>query len=104
MTPTDLMHRNARPARHEAPTHLYALGQAVRLKGSFSTFPKSAEIYQVTGKLPPRGGSLQYRIRSDSERYERVATEDSLEPAILPDDEGSILLERTFGHGQGTET
>jgi hypothetical protein len=32
-----------------------------------------------------------------------VATEDSLEPAgTLPGD-GITLIERTFGHGQGTE-
>jgi hypothetical protein len=96
--------RNARPAHHEAPTHLYAVGQAVRLKGGFGTFPKSTEIYRVTGRLPPRGGSLQYRIRSDGERYERMATEDSLEPApALSDDTGTILFERMTDHGQGTK-
>lgn len=105
MTATGFIRRNGgRPTHHEAPTHLYALGQSVRLKGSFSTFPKSTEIYQITGRLPPRGDSLQYRIRSDGERYERMATEDSLEPVpILPDEEGETLLERTFGHGQGTK-
>jgi hypothetical protein len=104
MTATSFTRRNIRPTHHDAPTHLYALGQSVRLKGSFSTFPKSTEIYHVTGRLPPRGDSLQYRIRSDSERYERVTTEDSLEPVpVPPDDESVTLLERTFGHGQGTK-
>jgi hypothetical protein len=104
MTTTSFIRRNVRPTRHEAPTHLYALGQSVRLKGSFSTFPKPTEIYQVTGRLPPRGDSLQYRIRSDGERYERMATEDSLEPVASPlCGESSTLLERTFGHGQGTK-
>jgi hypothetical protein len=98
------MRRNIRPAHRETPTHLYALGESVRLKGSFSTFPKSTEIYHVTGRLPARGYSLQYRIRGDSERYERVTTEDSLEPVPgPPDDESATLLERTFGHGQGTK-
>lgn len=103
MTATSFM-RKARPAHREAPIHLYALGQSVRLKGSFSTFPKSTQIYHVTGRLPARGGSLQYRIRSDGERYERVTTEDSLAPVPAPlDDESATLLERTFGHGQGTK-
>jgi hypothetical protein len=104
MTPTSFTRRNIRPAHRETPTHLYALGESVRLKGSFSTFPKSTEIYHVTGRLPPRGESLQYRIRSDSERYERVTTEDSLEPVPSSSgDESTTLLERTFGHGQGTK-
>ena len=105
MTATTLMQRNARPIRREAATHLFAVGQAVRLRGNFGTFPKTAEIFRITGRLPPRGDSLQYRIRSDSERHERVTTQDSLEPVDLsqPGD-GATLMERTFGHGQGTET
>lgn len=104
MTATSFMRRNIRPTHREAPTHLYALGESVRLKGSFSTFPKSKEIYHVTGRLPPRGDSLQYRIHSDGERYERMATEDSLEPVpASPDEKGETLLERTFGDGQGTK-
>jgi hypothetical protein len=104
MTSTSFLRRNIRPAHREAPTHIYALGQSVRLKGSFGTFPKSTEIYHVTGRLPARGDSLQYRIRSDGERCERVTTEDSLEPVpVPPDDENATLLERTFGHGQGTK-
>jgi hypothetical protein len=104
MTATGFMRRNSRLTHHEAPIHLYALGQSVRLKRSFSTFPKSTEIYHITGRLQPRGDSLQYRIRSHGERYERMATEDSLEPVpVLPDEEGETLLERTFGHGQGTK-
>src|SRR6185312_11079215 len=104
MTPTNFMRRGARPTRREASAHLYGLGQSVRLKGTFGTFPKSAELYHITGMLPPQGDSLQYRIRSDDERYERVATEDSLEPVpALPDNESATLLKRTFGHGQGTK-
>jgi hypothetical protein len=104
MTATSFIRRSTRPTRHEAATHLYVLGQTVRLKGGFGTFPNSAELYHVTAQLPPRGDSFQYRIRGDSERYERVATEDSLEPApVLPGSQGTTLLERTFGHGQGTK-
>jgi hypothetical protein len=63
------------------------------------------DIYRITGKLPPRGDSLQYRIRNDDERHERVTTQDSLEPVDLsPTGDGATLIERTFGHGQGTET
>jgi hypothetical protein len=37
------------------------------------------EIYRITGLLPARDDSLQYRIRSDEERHERVVREDELE-------------------------
>lgn len=105
MTTTSFVHRNSRPLRREVATHLYAVGQAVRLKGSFGTFPKTAEIYHITGTLPARGDSPQYRIRNDAERYERVTTQDSLEPVReSPDSEKTTLLERTFGHGQGAKT
>jgi hypothetical protein len=105
MTYTSARQPGARSIRPAAATHLFAVGQAVRLRGSFGTFPKTAEIYHVTATLPPRGDSLQYRIRNDDERHERVATQDSLEP-IRPSqsNEGETLITRTFGHGQGAET
>ncbi|RWL99004.1 MAG: hypothetical protein EOR68_14475 [Mesorhizobium sp.] len=100
---TTLMQRNARPIKHGAPTRLFDIGQAVRLKGGPGIGPKTAEIYRVTRTLPPRGNSPQYRIRSDAEPHERVVTEDGLEPADEVSDGGTMLIERTFGHGQGTE-
>lgn len=105
MTTTSFVHRSSRPLRREVATHLYAVGQAVRLKGNFGTFPKTAEIYHITGMLPARGDSPQYRIRNDQERHERVTTQDSLDPVRQPSEsENATLLERTFGHGQGTKT
>ncbi|MEZ2329606.1 hypothetical protein AB6802_07775 [Mesorhizobium sp. RCC_202] len=102
---TSLMQRNARPIQHGAPLRLFDVGQAVRLKGGFGTGPKTGEIYRVTATLPPKGASPQYRIRSDGEPYDRVATEDSLERVVpSTSDNGIALIERTFGHGQGTET
>lgn len=105
MSATTYMQRNARPIRREAETHLFAIGQTVRLRSGFGTFTKTAEIYHITGTLPPRGNSPQYRIRNDDERHERVTTQDSLEPVqISPAGEEATLIERTFGHGQGAET
>jgi hypothetical protein len=90
----------ARSIRPAAATHLFAVGQAVRLRGNFGTFPKTSEIYRVTGTLPPMGDSPRYRICSDGERHERVTTQDSLEPVRLSQSgEGAVLIERTFGHG-----
>jgi hypothetical protein len=93
-----------RPAPREATTHRFAIGQTVRLKG-FGTFPKNVDVYRITGTLPPREDSPQYRIRNDDERYERVTTEDRLEPVgMTPAGERSTLIERTFGNGQRAET
>ncbi|MDX8440630.1 hypothetical protein [Mesorhizobium australafricanum] len=95
---------NSRHVSREPAIHRYALGQSVRLKASFNTVPQSGEIYQITGRLPARGDSLQYRIRSETERYERMATEDNIEPVrVSRDDEDAALLKRTFGNGQGTK-
>lgn len=96
---------SVRPTRREAPTHLFAIGQSVRLKGGFGRSSLPADIYHVTATLPPTGGSPQYRIRNDDERHERVATQDSLEAVVMSRSAGgATLIERTFGHGQGTET
>jgi hypothetical protein len=98
---TSLLQRNTRPIRHGAPPRLFGIGQAVRLKGGFRTV--TAGLYHVTGTLPPKENSPQYRIRSDTEPHERVVTEDRLESAGTPaSDPGLMLIERTFGHGQGT--
>jgi hypothetical protein len=73
------------------------VGQTVRLRGSFGASRTTAEIYPVTGTLPPKGGSPQYRVRNDDERHERVTTRDRLEPASLkPGGEGASLIEKTF--------
>ena len=65
----------------------------------------AAEIYRIIATLPPLGNSPQYRIRNYDERHERVATQDTLEPVrTLPAGNNTTLIERTFGHGQGTET
>lgn len=100
MTSTSSIQRTARQFRREVPTHLFAVGQSVKLKGGFPRPALATDIYRITGTLPPRGDSLQYRIRNDDERHERVTTEDSLEPVGMSQyGSGATLIERTFGHG-----
>src|SRR5205807_2617450 len=53
MRTTTLMQRNARPVRREAATHLFAFGQAVRLKSGTATFQKPAESNRAP-PTPPR--------------------------------------------------
>ena len=105
MIDSTILQRNARPVRYETATHLFTTGQTVRLKGGFGLQSQSADTYRITGTLPPRGNSQQYRIRNDGEHYERVATQDSLEPvSISPAGPSGALIEGTFGAGQVTET
>ena|SRR5271166_3706543 len=104
MTATDFLRRQARPIRRETATHLFTVGQAVRLRSGFRGPFRFAGIYHITGTLPPMGDSPQYRIRSDDERYERVTTQESLEAVFISAGESATLTEGTFGHGQGTET
>lgn len=99
MISTNPIRRTFRPIRQEAPTHIFTIGQAVRLRGGFGKLPQHADIYHITGMLPPKGGSPQYRIRNDEERHERVTTQDSLEPVDMSPPGKATLIERTFGHG-----
>ena len=87
-----ILQRNARPTRYvQAATHLFTTGQIVRLKGGVPLASQSANTYRITGTLPPRGDSPQYRIRNDDERYERVATQDSLEPVLISPGSPALL-------------
>ena len=100
-----ILQRNARSVRYETATHLFTTGQTVRLKGGFGLQSQSADIYRITGTLPPKGDSQQYRMPNDAENYERVATQDSLEAvSIAPVGHSGALIEGTFGAGQVTKT
>ncbi|HEV2503685.1 MAG TPA: hypothetical protein VGV39_11445 [Mesorhizobium sp.] len=97
---TNPIRHTTRPPRQEAPAHLFAIGQAVRLKSGFARPTLPADTYRITGTLPARGVSPQYRIRNDDERHERVTTQDNLEPVDrLQSGNGATLIERTFRHG-----
>lgn len=68
------------------PEHRFVVGQLVRLRSYHGTSSRTSQTFQITGKLPARDSSPQYRMRNDSERHERVMTEDMLEEIaqILP--------------------
>ncbi|MGX9144282.1 hypothetical protein [Mesorhizobium sp. 128a] len=72
--------QNARP-RTDTPSHLFAIGETVRMKSRSGLAQKTAELFQIKSRLPVKDGSPQYRIRSEQETYERVTTEDNLEVA-----------------------
>jgi len=96
MTMTNHLRRPAPTPRRVNATHLYTVGQSVRLKKHPGEDSRTVDIYRITGTLPPQGNSLQYRIRSDQERHDRVVTEDTLEPLRASASGGASLLERAF--------
>jgi hypothetical protein len=98
---TSSSNQRGHPIRRDV--HIFTVGQAVRLKAGFGTSHKHTDVFHVTATLPPSGTERQYRIRNKDENHERVTTEDRLEPIDVSQD-GAALLERTFGHEQGTET
>lgn len=90
------MRRPAPSPRRAEPVHLFKVGQSVRLKRHPGEAARTPEIYRITGTLPPQGKSLQYRIRSDEERHDRVVTEDSLESLGAT---GGSAVDRAFKQG-----
>ena len=90
-------HSHVRRRSPEAATHLFLIGQIVRMKSRFGISPRTAEFFRITGTLPPRDNSPQYRIRSGDERHERVATQETLEAAgFPPTGNGTALFESIF--------
>ncbi len=91
-----------RAPHRDAAIHLYALGQPVYLKGPQARFSRTLRadgVYHITATLPPKDGYPQYRIRSDSEKHERVTTQDNLEPVqTLQKSPERSLIDQTFGH------
>lgn len=99
--------RNALLPRGDTASHLFIVGQSVRLKPEFMTpaskspASKSSGIYRITRALPAEGNLLQYRIRNEEEPHERVANQDSLEAVDTPQSESdSAFIKGTFDHEQ----
>jgi len=87
-------------ARHGATPHLYAVGQAVRMKEGFAQRFQARGLYRVTRTLPPREEFPQYYIRSADELHERLAAQNEIEAVSASSDgAAAALMERTFGHG-----
>ncbi len=97
--------RDAGATTQDGQTHIFTVGQIVRLKHRHGTLKPASETFEVTARVPARGNSPQYRVRSGDERHERMMTQDDLEAVeALPEGSSETLIERTFGNGQGTKT
>ena len=59
--------------------HIYSVGQQVSFGERVVTCLKRNGVFTITKLLPPLGAELQYRIKSEGEVHERVASERELQ-------------------------
>jgi hypothetical protein len=71
--------------------HRFAIGQSVRLRGTIGMSLQTGDMFRITGKMPARNWSPQYRISSDEGRHERVAEENNLEEIAVVASPRSLL-------------
>ena len=74
--------------------HRFAIGQSVKLKGTIGMSFQTGHMFRVTGRMPPRDNSPQYRIRNEDEWHERVAAENNLEEVNIGPFRRSCWAER----------
>ncbi len=71
----------ARPAlcvMERALKHKFAVGSTVYFTASNVSRPAASGTYEVIRQLPSEGDDCQYRIKSSTEAFERVAKESQL--------------------------
>jgi hypothetical protein len=71
----------ARPARRVAvqPAHRYRVGERLLMTGGGQSVQRAASSCRVIFLLPYEGrGALLYRVRSDTESFERIVAEADL--------------------------
>jgi hypothetical protein len=55
-------------------TPRFTVGQSVSVAYS-KRYPRPEGAYQIIGAMPKSGGGMQYRIKGDLEKFERVIDE-----------------------------
>jgi hypothetical protein len=71
----------ARPPRRVVaqPSHRYRVGESLRMTGGGQSLQRAASTCKVVFLLPYEGhGTLLYRVRSDTESFERIVAEADL--------------------------
>jgi hypothetical protein len=63
--------------KHSMPSHKFHIDQIVQLRPAVSRNVPGGS-YEVTRRLPDRGGEFEYRIKSMNEPHERVVRESEL--------------------------
>ena len=79
--PTAMRDRGARTGfcvMERALKHKFPVGATVYFTASNVSRPAASGTYEVIRQLPTEGDDCQYRIKSSSEAFERVAKESQL--------------------------
>jgi hypothetical protein len=63
--------------------HRFKVGQTVNYTAGFSGSVKAGAVFKITQLMPAADDELQYRIRTASEPYERVAKESQLDRVTI---------------------
>ena len=58
--------------------HKFKVGQTVDFTPGRGTMATMSRLYKIVMLLPPADGDFQYRIKGNSEPFERVASERDL--------------------------
>lgn len=61
--------------------HLYSIGDSVMLKDGPVRVARSGGACKVLATLPETGGSRQYRVRFESESFDRCIAETDIDPS-----------------------
>src|SRR5688500_2099576 len=64
--------RRQRPGTAAAPSHRYHVGQRLRMLGGGRYWGRLDGTCRVVALLPHESGVFQYRVRSETENFERV--------------------------------
>jgi hypothetical protein len=70
--------RRQRPGATAAPSHRYHVGQRLRMLGGGRYWGRLDGTCRVVALLPHESGVFQYRVRSETENFERVVAESDL--------------------------
>lgn len=76
--------RTVATAPRPAQRHRYHVGQRLRLLGGGSTRARADGGCKVVSLMPHEGGAFYYRVRSETENFERVVAEADLVTPDLP--------------------
>jgi hypothetical protein len=67
---------------HDAPTHRFHVGDWVHIAADPTALARVGGLYRILATLPAQAdGRLQYRVRSEAERFERIVKEDEMTAA-----------------------
>ncbi len=60
--------------------HKYAVGTMIVLKEGPVRYSRATGVCKVLAMLPVTGGARQYRVRFESESFDRCVAEDDIDP------------------------